>query len=63
MEIHLDLKLIVNLFGILKKVWKQYGWEEFVWDDVEFCLRAREAGHDIWVDPKIRIGHEKMKIL
>ena len=46
-----------------KQVWKQYGWEEFVWDDVEFCLRAREAGHDIWVDPKIRIGHEKMKIL
>ena len=46
-----------------KKVWKQYGWEDFVWDDVEFCLRARENGHDIWVDPKIRIGHEKMKIL
>ena len=46
-----------------KKVWKKYGWEEFVWDDVEFCLRARENGHDIWIDPKIRIGHEKIKIL
>ena len=39
------------------------GWEEFVWDDVEFCLRAREAGFDVWVDPKIRLGHEKVKIL
>jgi GT2 family glycosyltransferase len=46
-----------------KKVWKKYGWEEFVWDDVEFCLRARENGFDIFIDPKIRIGHEKTKIL
>ena len=46
-----------------KKVWKKYGWEEFVWDDVEFCLRAREEGFDIFIDPKIRIGHEKIKIL
>ena len=36
-----------------KQVWKQYGWEEFVWDDVEFCRRARENGFDIWIDPKI----------
>ena len=56
-------KLKYPYFYPRKQVWKQYGWEEFVWDDVEFCLRAREAGHDIWVDPKIRIGHEKMKIL
>jgi GT2 family glycosyltransferase len=46
-----------------KQVWKQYGWEEFVWDDVEFCMRARELGHDIWIDPKIRIGHEKMVVM
>ena len=29
----------------------------------EFCLRAREAGFDVWVDPNLRIGHEKTKIL
>ena len=46
-----------------KQAWKQYGWEEFVWDDVEFCMRVREMGHDIWIDPNIRIGHEKVKIL
>ena len=46
-----------------KQEWPQYNWEEFVWDDVEFCLRAREAGFDVWVDPNLRIGHEKTKIL
>jgi len=46
-----------------KKVWKKYGWEEFVWDDVEFCMRVRELGHDIWIDPKIRIGHEKIVVM
>ena len=46
-----------------KQEWPQYNWEEFVWDDVEFCLRAKEAGFDVWVDPNLRIGHEKTKIL
>tara|TARA_Y100000817_G_C16780906_1_gene510554 strand:+ start:56 stop:547 length:492 start_codon:yes stop_codon:yes gene_type:complete len=46
-----------------KQTWPQYNWEDFVWDDVEFCLRAREAGFDVWVDPNLRIGHEKTKIL
>ena len=46
-----------------KKAWKKYGWEEFVWDDVENCLRIKEAGYDVWVDPNLRIGHEKVKIL
>jgi hypothetical protein len=26
-------------------------------------MRMRELGFDVWVDPKIRIGHEKTKIL
>ena len=46
-----------------KQEWPQYGWEEFVWDDVEFCLRVKEAGFDVWVDPGVRLGHEKTKIL
>ena len=29
------------------------GWEEFVWDDVEFCHRAKDNNYDIWVDPNI----------
>ena len=44
--------------------WKNHpNWAEFVWDDVENCMRMREAGFDIFIDPKIRIGHEKVKIL
>jgi GT2 family glycosyltransferase len=46
-----------------KKEWKARGWSEFVWDDVEFCMRVRELGHDIWIDPNIIIGHEKMVVL
>ena len=43
--------------------WEKYGWEDFPFDDVEICMRMRESGFDIWIDPKIRIGHEKVKIL
>ncbi len=39
------------------------GWEEFVWDDVEFCHRVKEAGVGVWVDPTIIVGHEKTMIL
>ena len=28
-------------------------------EDVSFCLDAIAAGFDIWVDPRIRVGHEK----
>jgi hypothetical protein len=32
-------------------------------EDVSFCLDAKEAGFEIWCDPKIRVGHEKTRIL
>ena len=32
-------------------------------EDVSFCLDAIEAGYDIWCDPRIRVGHEKTRIL
>ena len=44
--------------------WENHpNWAEFPFDDVESCMRMRELGYDIWIDPKIRIGHEKVKIL
>ena len=44
--------------------WKNHpNWADFPFDDVEFCMRARENGYDIFIDPKIRLGHEKVKIL
>jgi hypothetical protein len=32
-------------------------------EDVSFCLDAIEAGIEIWCDPRIRVGHEKMRVI
>jgi hypothetical protein len=32
-------------------------------EDVSFCLDAKEAGYEIWCDPRIRVGHEKMRVI
>lgn len=32
-------------------------------EDVSFCLDAKEAGFDIWCDPRIRVGHEKTRVI
>ena len=32
-------------------------------EDVSFCLDALEAGVEIWCDPRIRVGHEKTRII
>ena len=32
-------------------------------EDVSFCLDAIEAGFEIWCDPRIRVGHEKTRII
>ncbi|MDD5687447.1 MAG: hypothetical protein PHE88_06420 [Elusimicrobia bacterium] len=32
---------------------------DFTMEDVGFCLRAKEKGFKIWIDPQIRVGHEK----
>ncbi len=32
-------------------------------EDVSFCLDAIEAGDDIWCDPRIRVGHEKQRVI
>ena len=60
-------------YGVIEKMKYPYfyprktthkpGWEEFVWDDVEFCLRVKEAGFDVWVDPNIIPGHEKTIVM
>ena len=32
-------------------------------EDVSFCLDAKEAGFEILCDPRIRVGHEKTRVL
>ena len=32
-------------------------------EDVSFCLDAMDEGFDIWCDPRIRVGHEKTRVI
>ena len=32
-------------------------------EDVSFCLDAIAAGMEIWCDPRIRVGHEKSRVI
>ena len=32
-------------------------------EDVSFCLDAIDAGYEIWCDPRIRVGHEKTRVI
>ena len=32
-------------------------------EDVSFCLDAKEMDYEIWCDPRIRVGHEKTRII
>lgn len=59
--------------GVLEKL--KYPWfaprlvkinesvSEMTSEDVGFCLDAKEAGFDIWVNPKVRVGHEKTFVI
>jgi len=37
--------------------------EDFTSEDVAFCLKAREKGFEIFVDPTVIVGHQKPMIL
>ena len=37
--------------------------EDMCGEDVSFCLDAIEAGFKIWCDPRIRVGHEKTRVI
>lgn len=32
-------------------------------EDVSFCLDAKKNGFEVWCDPRIRVGHEKIRCL
>jgi GT2 family glycosyltransferase len=36
---------------------------DFTMEDVGFCLTAKERGYKVWIDPQVRVGHEKMMVL
>jgi hypothetical protein len=32
-------------------------------EDVSFCLDAKRKDYEIWCDPRIRVGHEKTRVI
>ena len=36
---------------------------DFISEDVQFCENIRKVGYDIWVNPRVIVGHEKIKVL
>lgn len=36
---------------------------DFCSEDVSFCKKVKDKGFDIWVDPAIKVGHEKKIVL
>jgi hypothetical protein len=35
----------------------------YVGEDIYFCIKAKEAGYKIWLDPTVKVGHLKMGAL
>ena len=46
---------------IVKDVWEHHGTAFFpereLGEDLAFCKRARDLGHEIWAEPTVRLGH------
>lgn len=58
--------------GVIEKMmypWFQPRWVtnekfyDFCAEDVGFCWSAQEQGFEIWVDPTIKVGHEKSLVI
>lgn len=58
-----------GVFEAMNYPWFQPRWVQhdqfvdFAAEDVSFCWTAAELGKEIWVDPSIRVGHEKSIVL
>jgi hypothetical protein len=46
---------------IIKDVWKHHGTAFFpdrdFGEDLSFCKRAQDLGHEIWAEPSVKLGH------
>ena len=50
-------------FAPKMQVFESGGVQDMCGEDVSFCLDAIDKGMDIWCDPRIRVGHEKTRII
>ena len=51
-----------------KPVWTEYNIDgkivrDFTMEDAAFCKMIKEKGYDVWIDPSVIVGHEKMVVL
>ena len=58
---HPDMKY--PWFAPQMQVFESGAVQDMCGEDVSFCLEAIKAGFEIWCDPTIRVGHEKMRII
>ena len=63
------LAIKAGVIETMEYPWFQPRWvsngnfHDFCAEDVGFCWSAQELGHEIWIDPGIKVGHEKTVIL
>ena len=56
-------KLPYPWFAPKMQVFESGAVQDMCGEDVSFCLDAIEEGYEIWCDPRIRVGHEKPRII
>ena len=58
-----DEKMKYPWFAPKMQVFESGDVQDMCGEDVSFCLDAIEADYKIWCDPRIRVGHEKTRII
>ena len=56
-------KLPYPWFAPKMQVFESGAVQDMCGEDVSFCLDAMDEGFDIWCDPRIRVGHEKTRVI
>ena len=56
-------KLDYPWFAPKMQVFESGSVQDMCGEDVSFCLDAKELDYEIWCDPRIRVGHEKTRII
>jgi hypothetical protein len=46
-------------FLIERIQWQDVDYETNIGEDYSWCMRAKRAGHKIWVDPQVKVKHHK----
>ena len=58
-----DEKMSYPWFAPKMQVFESGAVQDMCGEDVSFCLDAMDAGFEIWCDPRIRVGHEKTRVI